>query len=94
MMAQMHRNTLSASQLLKICPISSVARPDLQMVLHNKKQGTYVCALTILKTKLNEILPTLEEEPKMTKEQEKMTPSQDEDALLQILNGLYKVLST
>ncbi|KAJ9053502.1 hypothetical protein DSO57_1023542 [Entomophthora muscae] len=46
-------------------------------LLPNKKQDTYVCALTILKTKLDEILPTLEKQPNETRGQKKKTISQE-----------------
>ncbi|KAJ9056575.1 hypothetical protein DSO57_1031578 [Entomophthora muscae] len=42
-------------------------------------KGTYVLALTILRTKLDDILPTLEKQPNETRGQKKKTISQEED---------------
>ncbi|KAJ9080718.1 hypothetical protein DSO57_1021999 [Entomophthora muscae] len=50
--------------------------------LPEKNQDTYICALTILKNKLHEVLPIIEEEPMETRGRKKKTPSQDEDTFI------------
>ncbi|KAJ9078215.1 hypothetical protein DSO57_1009134 [Entomophthora muscae] len=54
--------------------------PLVFLFLPNKKQETYACALTILKAKLDEILPTIEEDPKETRGCKKKAQSQEEEA--------------
>ncbi|KAJ9086362.1 hypothetical protein DSO57_1039607 [Entomophthora muscae] len=60
--------------------VRNLVLPLVFFFLPNKKQETYVWALTILKAKLDEILPTIEEEPKETRRCKKKYISQEEDA--------------
>ncbi|KAJ9077400.1 hypothetical protein DSO57_1017024 [Entomophthora muscae] len=53
--------------------VGNLVLPLVFYFLPNKKQNTYLCALTILKTKLDEIFSTLEEEHKETRVQKKKT---------------------
>ncbi|KAJ9048334.1 hypothetical protein DSO57_1039736 [Entomophthora muscae] len=52
--------------------VGNLVLPLVFFFLPNKKQETYVRALTILKAKLDEILPTIEEEPKETRGRKKI----------------------
>ncbi|KAJ9067744.1 hypothetical protein DSO57_1039738 [Entomophthora muscae] len=60
--------------------VGNLVLPLVFFFLPNKNQETYVQALTILNAKLDEILLTIEEDPKDTRGHKKKFISQEEDA--------------